>query len=117
MQQIKFRGKRIDNNEWVYGCYVSTTPDESFILLGVTAHIKRDDYEVYMIPVKPETVGQYIGSTDRYEKEIYVGDTITHDLEAGLGEPKAFGAKTTVHGQLTRWYSNIVVTGNIHDKL
>lgn len=73
--EYKFRGKRIDNGEWVYGCYVSTSPDEAFILIGVTGHIKRDDYECYMAPVKPETVGMWTGQV--YNKvELFEGDII-----------------------------------------
>lgn len=76
MQQYIFRGKRVDNGQWGRGSLVSTSPEEAFILIGVTGHIKRDDYECYMVPVKPETVGIYIGRNDKDHNKIFTGDLL-----------------------------------------
>lgn len=72
--EYKFRGKRKDNGGWAYGCYVSTNPDEAFILLGVTGHIKRDDYECYMVEVYPATVSMWTGCYDVKGNMIFPGD-------------------------------------------
>ena len=61
MREIKFRGKRIDNKKWVYGCYVFDEYQSWIIEYG--ENIK---YEVM-----PATVGQYIGKKDKNGKEIY----------------------------------------------
>lgn len=74
MREIRFRGRRIDNGEWVYGWLYSFVPYGDFHDRGFM--IKEDvgdDYEV-----DPETVGQYAGrKTVVDEKEIYQGDILS----------------------------------------
>lgn len=68
-REIKFRGKRIDNGEWVYGCYsylkspLSEAPVHYIIEGGFTP-----------VEVEPETVGQFTGLGDMSENEIYEKD-------------------------------------------
>ena len=68
-RQIEFRGKRIDNGEWVYG-YLFQIWERVYILWGTTNDVPN------MIEVDPSTVGQFTGIVDKNEKKIYEGDII-----------------------------------------
>lgn len=66
MREIEFRGKRVDNDEWVYGGIVQAVQPERTLIACNNV----------LIAVDPETVGQWTGLRDKNGTRIYEGDVI-----------------------------------------
>lgn len=67
MRQIKFRAKRMDSNEWLFGSL--------FVDKNKHCYIKEPNGKPYLIEDK-DTIGQFTGLHDKNGADVYEGDIL-----------------------------------------
>lgn len=80
--EIKFRGKRLDSREWVYGSYI-----EAEMNTMIAHQIVPYELGEAVREVDPATVGQYTGFKDKNEEKIYEDEILT-DRYGSIGVVK-----------------------------
>ena len=136
MREILFRGKSVNDGEWVFGSLVITTlepvddaPIKHYHIEDMTIGCFPNEFQSGLSEtVDPNTVGQFTGLTDKNGKKIFEGDICQNTRTCEIVSVKWHGTmagfvwskrKEKSHlfdfGELFRAYDKYEVIGNIHD--
>jgi len=130
MKEIKFRGKKMIFNEWIYGSLIiePNLPEHKCIYSDIR-NSGKSKYLIYpldakdgrAIEVDPKTVGQFIGIKDN-EKYIYDGDILKyHGIVAWNDVEHCWSAIDLNWNNRREWHnidyltSPFEIIGNIHE--
>ena len=124
IREVIFRGKRLHDNKWIYGNFISDCEGNPHIIeprffCEDGHHLQYEDNTDTPVFIIPETVGQFTGLTDKNGKRIFEGDIVRYEDDIGYVIYNGDDARFLVDSPnmyISMDYSNeFEVIGNIHD--
>lgn len=129
---IKFKAKRCDNNEWVYG-YLVARPAKSGQRFYIITIPRNDDEDPFEVRVHYGTICQFMGVSDIDGKDLYKDDKVEYNCIGKYHDSNGFtGVLTYLSGRccfavecsdgMTHYFGvatfpkMMKVVGNIYDK-
>lgn len=106
-----FRGKRVDNGEWVVGDLIHRQIWSCSLTIIRVSDDGFDHYEEYK--VIPETVGQFTGLPDENSNKIFEGDIVYNGVFKAQVE--FINGRFSPFGSDTFFADECEVIGNIYD--
>lgn len=121
----KYRAKVVNSDRWVHGDlleYVDDSTEKIIYEIYTDGGIFKPRIIEY---IQPDTLGQFTGVIDKFNRDIYEGDLIKSKWGSKLGEVRWLKAEAsfvvwydnTSHEklQICKSYADMEVIGNIYD--
>lgn len=110
MRTIKFRAQNIASNKWLYGDIRYHTNDVYIFEQG----------GIIGEQVKPETVGQFTGKTDKNGTDVYEGDIVRYRpnnkvYQVVFKDGIFWGEGNNGHGCAAHFFPTCEIIGNVFD--
>lgn len=121
LEDIKFKAKRLDNGEWVYGSLIRSTAGIKERAYIVDSFSSMSDYSI--VGVDPSSVCQFTGLKDEDENDIFEGDLLAEKrfpmYEVGYANSEfaaSYIGENTFIFKLPALSKGCVVCGSIYDR-
>lgn len=116
MREILFRGKRIDNGEWVKGFpYITHGGEHQIRYYDSESNIENCSHTVI-----PDTLGRFTGLTDKHGAKIFEGDILQCNnnpqdlIKVVFGKFDVIGVETeTAVDNVIGWHYEVIPTDEL----